>query len=116
GRSFALRRPSRVSLDEIRVGDDVLINGTRVHVYDADGFTRRSIPGLGPPESPPVPDKTFSVTPRRGPLLTPENSTAMSGSCRSPGCRTGSTMSTEAWPSWDCASGSVVSQDPPGIL
>ncbi|CAM9171599.1 unnamed protein product [Ectocarpus sp. 8 AP-2014] len=40
----------------------------------------------------------------------------MSGSCRSPGWRTGSTISTEAWPSWDGASGSVVSQDPPGFL
>lgn len=27
GRSFALRRPSRVSLDDIRVGADVLVSG-----------------------------------------------------------------------------------------
>lgn len=36
-------------------------------MYDADGFTRRSIPGLKPPERPPAVDKTFSITSRRAP-------------------------------------------------
>ena len=45
------------------------INGTQVHVYDADEFTRRTIPGLLPRERAPVPDNTFSITPRRGPTV-----------------------------------------------
>lgn len=34
-------------------------------MYDADAFTRRSIPNLGPPEPAPLSDKTFSITPRQ---------------------------------------------------
>ncbi|CAM9560344.1 unnamed protein product, partial [Hapterophycus canaliculatus] len=109
-RSFSLRRPSRVSLDTIRVGADVLINGTRVHVYDADGFTRRSIPGMKPREQPPVPDKEFSVTPRRGPPPSARNRVSGGGG------GTGSAASLGAWPAWDAGSSSALSQDPPGVL
>ncbi|CAM9952189.1 unnamed protein product, partial [Scytosiphon promiscuus] len=123
-RSFALRRPSRVSLDKIRVGADVLINGTRVHVYDADGFTRRSIPGMKPAELSPVPDKKFSITPRRGPTPMTQESTSVSDSCLQPAVRNrvsggvGGTSATSfgACPSWDGGSNSALSQDPPGFL
>ncbi|CAN0291510.1 unnamed protein product [Ascophyllum nodosum] len=65
GRVFSSRHKSRVPLEDMRIGSDVLVNGTLVHIYDADYFTRRSIPDLLPPERTPCLDKTFSITPRR---------------------------------------------------
>ncbi|CAM9470914.1 unnamed protein product, partial [Laminaria digitata] len=92
----------------------IQINGTQVHVYDADDFTRRSIPGLLPRQLAPVPDNTFSITPRRGP---PDpNASVGPSKAESAGVCPPSGVKNFASAAGAAFRDSLINQDPPGIL
>ncbi|CAM9850806.1 unnamed protein product, partial [Sphacelaria rigidula] len=121
GRMLALRRPSRSPFSAFRVGADVMVNGTRIHLYDADDFTRTCLPGLQPPEPAPAIDTSFSITPRARPE-------APEPSCGNFSNYDGSGPEHEWSQSWDrdtngsrgylgdFAGDSIMSQEPPATL
>ncbi|CAM9569994.1 unnamed protein product, partial [Choristocarpus tenellus] len=126
GKTLALRRPSPVPLTALRVGEQVMINGAQIRIYDADCYTRESIPGLLPAET--VPDRErgpyFSVISLHSPMLEymqgSSTSLGLEFGCSSP---SDSNMSSSNY--WDAASGvgsmradlgGTIEQEVPGTL